>query len=146
MNNQDKAAEAVKKLAQVAYLTDGEDISDKVKGKKVYLSGPITGIKNYKGLFLFAEELVRMCDAARIFNPASQIPDSLSYEQAMKRCVSALAQYDTIMLLPGWGVSKGAKLEHDIALACGMNIIDSTDYKRTRCLFNAVYAVLLGLL
>lgn len=146
MNNSDKAAEAVKKLAQVAYLTDGEDISDKVKGKKVYLSGPITGIKNYKGLFLFAEEIVRMCDAARIFNPASQIPDSLSYEQAMKRCVTALAQYDTIMLLPGWDVSKGAKLEHDIALACGMNIIDSTGYKRTRCLCNAVYAVLLGLL
>lgn len=146
MNNQDKAAEVIKRLEQVAYLTDGEDISDKVKGKKVYLSGPITGIKNYKGLFLFAEELVRMCDAARIFNPASQIPDSLNYEEAMKRCVTALAQYEVIMMLPGWRTSKGARLEQDIALACGMNIIDSTGYKRTRCLFNATYAVLLGLL
>lgn len=146
MNNQDKAAEAVKRLAQVAYLTDGEDISDKVKGKKVYLSGPITGIKNYKGLFLFAEELAKMCDAARIFNPAYQIPDSLNYEEAMKRCVTALAQYEVIMMLPGWRTSKGARLEQDIALACGMNIIDSTGYKRTRCLFNATYAVLLGLL
>lgn len=146
MNNSDKAAEAVKKLAQVAYLTDGEDISDKVKGKKVYLSGPITGIKNYKGLFLFAEEIVRMCDAARIYNPALQIPDSLDYEQAMKRCVTALAQYEVIMMLPGWHVSKGARLEHDIALACGMHIIDSTDYKRTRCLCNTTHAVLLGLL
>ena len=146
MNNSDKAAEAVKKLAQVAYLTDGEDISDKVKGKKVYLSGPITGIKNYKGLFLFAEELIKMCDAARIFNPALQIPDSLDYEQAMKRCVTALAQYEVIMTLPGWRISKGARLEHDIALACGMDVVDSTDYKRTRCLCNATYAVLLGLL
>ena len=146
MNNQDKAVEAIKKLAQVAYLTDGEDISDKVKGKKVYLSGPITGIKNYKGLFLFAEELIKMCDAARIFNPALQIPDSLDYEQAMKRCVTALAQYEVIMTLPGWHVSKGARLEHDIALACGMDVVDSTDYKRTRCLCNATYAVLLGLL
>nr|DAF08076.1 MAG TPA: deoxyribosyltransferase [Caudoviricetes sp.] len=146
MNNQDKAAEAVKKLAQVAYLTDGEDISDKVKGKKVYLSGPITGIKNYKGLFLFVEELVRMCDAARIFNPASQIPDSLSYEQAMKRCVTALAQYEVIMVLPGWHVSKGARLEHDIAFACGMHIIDLTDYRLTRCLCNTVNVALLELL
>lgn len=146
MNNQDKAVEAVKKLAQVAYLTDGEDISDKVEGKKVYLSGPITGIKNYKGLFLFAEELIKMCDAARIFNPALQIPDSLDYEQAMKRCVTALAQYEVIMMLPGWHISKGARLEHDIALACGMDVVDSTDYKRTRCLCNATYAVLLGLL
>lgn len=146
MNNQDKAVEAIKKLAQVAYLTDGEDISDKVKGKKVYLSGPITGIKNYKGLFLFAEELIKMCDAARIFNPALQIPDSLDYEQAMKRCVTALAQYEVIMMLPGWHTSKGARLEHDIALACGMDVVDSTDYKRTRCLCDATYAVLLGLL
>lgn len=146
MNNQDKAAEVIKRLAQVAYLTDGEDISDKVKGKKVYLSGPITEIKNYKGLFLFAEELIKMCDAARIFNPASQIPDSLGYEDAMKRCVTALAQYEVIMMLPGWRTSKGARLEYDIALTCGMNIIDSTGYKRTRSLFNATYAVLLGLL
>ena len=138
MNNQDKAAEAVKKLAQVAYLTDGEDISDKVKGKKVYLSGPITGIKNYKGLFLFAEEIVRMCDAARIFNPASQIPDSLGYEQAMKRCVAALAEYDTIMLLPGWHTSKGARLEHDVALACGMDIVDLTNYRLVQCSWNTL--------
>lgn len=146
MNNSDKAAEAVKKLAQVAYLTDGEDISDKVKGKKVYLSGPITGIKNYKGLFLFAEEIVRMCDAARIFNPASQIPDSLGYEQAMNRCVAALAEYDTIMLLPGWSVSKGAKIEHDIALACGMNVIDLTKCRHTYSLFDTVYCALQRLL
>lgn len=116
MNSQNKAAEVVKKLAQVAYLTDGEDISDKVKGKKVYLSGPITGKKNYKGLFLYVEELIKLCDVFRIFNPASQIPDSLDYEQAMKRCVAALAEYEAIVMLPGWHTSKGARLEHDIAL------------------------------
>lgn len=146
MNNQDKAVEAVKKLAQVAYLTDGEDISDKVKGKKVYLSGPITGIKNYKGLFLFAEEIVRMCDAARIFNPASQIPDSLDYEQAMKQCVAALAEYEAIVMLPGWHTSKGARLEHDIALACGINIIDLTDYRLVQCSWNTLDIALLRLL
>ena len=146
MNNQDKAVEAVKKLAQVAYLTDGEDISDKAKGKKVYLSGPITGKKNYKGLFLFVEEIVRMCDAARIFNPASQIPDSLGYEDAMKRCVTALAQYEVVMMLPGWHISKGARLERDIALACGMNVIDLTDYRLTYCLCDAAYVALLRLL
>ena len=146
MNNQDKAVEAIKKLAQVAYLTDGEDISDKVKGKKVYLSGPITGIRNYKGLFLFAEELVKMCDAARIFNPALQIPDSLGYEDAMKRCVAALAEYDTIMLLPGWHTSKGARLERDVALACGMNIIDLTNYRLVQCSWNTLDIALSRLL
>lgn len=146
MNNSDKAAEAVKKLAQVAYLTDGEDISDKVKGKKVYLSGPITGIKNYKGLFLFAEEIVRMCDAARIFNPASDIPNSFSYEEAMKRCVAALVEYDTIVMLPGWHTSKGARLERDIALACGINIVDLTNYRLVQCSWNTLDIALASLL
>lgn len=146
MNNQDKAAEAIKKLAQVAYLTEGEDISNKVKGKKVYLSGPITGIKNYKGLFLFAEELVRMCDAARIFSPASQIPDCLDYGQAMKRCVAALAEYDTVMLLPGWNTSRGARIEREVALACEMNIVDSFDYRFIQCLWNTLDVVLTRLI
>ena len=146
MNNQDKAAEVIRRLAQVAYLTEGEDISDKVKGKKVYLSGPITGIKNYKGLFLFTEELVRMCDATRIFNPASQIPDSLDYEQAMKRCVVALAEYEAIVMLPGWRSSKGAKIEYDIALSCGMDVVDLTDYRLTYCLCDAAYVALKRLL
>lgn len=146
MNNQNKAAEVVKKLAQVAYLTDSEDISDKVKGKKVYLSGPITGKKNYKGLFLYVEELIKLCDVFRIFNPASQIPDSLDYEQAMKQCVAALAEYEAIVMLPGWHTSKGARLEHDIALACGINIIDLTDYRLVLCSWNTLDIALLRLL
>ena len=128
MNNQDKSAEVVKKLAQVAYLTDGEDISDKVEGKKVYLSGQITEKKNYKGLFAFTEELVKLCDALQIFNPASQIPDSLGYEEAMKRCVVALIECDTIVMLPDWNVSQGSKIEHEVARACGMDVIYLASY------------------
>lgn len=146
MNNQDKAVEVIKRLAQVAYLTDGEDISDRVKGKKVYLSGPITGKKNYKGLFAFTEELVKLCDALRIFNPASQIPDSLDYEDAMKRCVAALVEYDTIVMLPGWHTSKGARLERDIALACGINIVDLTNYRLVQCSWNTLDIALASLL
>lgn len=146
MNNQNKAAEVVKKLAQVAYLTDGEDISDKVKGKKVYLSGPITGKKNYKGLFAFTEELVKLCDALQIFNHASQIPDSLGYGEAMKRCVVALIECDTIVMLPGWHTSKGARLERDAALACGMNIVDLTNYRLVQCSWNTLDIALSRLL
>lgn len=138
MSNQNKAAEVIRRLAQVAYLTDGEAISDIINGKKVYLSGQITEKKNYKGLFSFAEEFAKLCDAARIFNPASQISDSLGYEEAMKRCVVALIECDTIVMLPGWHTSKGARLEHDIALACGINIIDLTDYRLVQCSWNTL--------
>lgn len=146
MNNQDKAVEVIKRLAQVAYLTDGEAISDRIEGKKAYLSGPITGKKNYKGLFSFAEEFAKLCDALRIYNPASDIPDSFSYEEAMKRCVTALAEYDTIVMLPGWHTSKGARLERDVALACGMHIVDLTNYRLVQCSWNTLDIALSRLL
>lgn len=146
MNNQNKAAEVIKRLAQVAYLTDGEALSNIIEGKNVYLSGPITGKKNYKGLFAFTEELVKLCDALRIYNPASDIPDSLDYEDAMKRCVAALVEYDTIVMLPGWHTSKGARLERDVALACGINIVDLTNYRLVQCSWNTLDIALARLL
>lgn len=146
MNNQDKAAEVIRRLAQVAYLTDGEALSNIIEGKNVYLSGPITGKKNYKGLFAFTEELVKLCDALRIYNPASDIPDSLDYEDAMKRCVAALVEYDTIVMLPGWHTSRGARLERDIALACGINIVDLTNYRLVQCSWNTLDIALARLL
>jgi len=146
MNNQNKAAEVIKRLAQVAYLTDGEALSNIIEGKNVYLSGPITGKKNYKGLFAFTEELVKLCDALRIYNPASDIPDSLDYEDAMKRCVAALVEYDTIVMLPGWHTSRGARLERDIALACGINIVDLTNYRLVQCSWNTLDIALARLL
>lgn len=123
-----------------------EALSDIINGKKVYLSGQITEKKNYKGLFAFTEELVKLCDALQIFNPASQIPDSLGYEEAMKRCVAALAEYEAIVMLPGWHTSKGARLEHDIALACGINIIDLTNYRLVQCSWNTLDIALSRLL
>ena len=128
MNDFNAAMDAIKKHAQLAYLCNGEELSEKIRNKKVYLSGPITGVKNYKGLFLFTSKFVKMCDTSRIFNPASQIPDSLGYEEAMKRCVAALVEYDTIVMLPDWNVSQGSKVEHEVARACGMDVVYLASY------------------
>lgn len=146
MTNYHKAEEIIKKLAEVAYLAIGKELGENIKGKKVYLSGPITYCRNYKGLFMFAEYLAKLCDATQVFSPASQIPDCLDYGQAMKRCVAALAEYDTVMLLPGWNTSKGARLERDAALACGMNIVDLTNYRLVQCLWNTLDIALSRLL
>ena len=128
MNDFNAAMDAIEKHAQLAYLCNGEELSEKIRDKKVYLSGPITGVKNYKGLFLFTSKLARMCDTSQVFDPASQIPDSLGYEEAMKRCIRALTDHDTIVMLPDWNVSQGSKVEHEVARACGMDVVYLASY------------------
>lgn len=128
MNDFSAAMKAIEKHAQLAYLCNGDELSEKIKDKKVYLSGPITGVKNYKGLFMFTNKLAKMCDASQVFNPASQIPDSLNCEEAMKRCVRALTDHDTIVMLPDWNVSQGSKIEHEVARACGISVVYLASY------------------
>lgn len=123
MDPVEKAGDLIKRYALLAYLSNGEFIGADIKGKRVYLSGPITNTKNYKGLFMFTEELVGFDEPEEIYNPASQIPSSFNWVQAMHRCLSEITNYDTVVMLPGWNVSRGAKLEHDVALACGMRVV-----------------------
>lgn len=124
MNSFDAAIETIHEHAMGAYLVDSLCLCDELKDRKVYLSGAITNKKNYKGLFLFAERIAKSCDASRIFNPARQIPSNLDYWSAMKRCIAALVECDTIVMLPGWGKSRGAKMEYDIAVFCGIDVCD----------------------
>lgn len=129
MDPVEKAVDLINRYALLAYLSNGETLGSDINGKRVYLSGPITNTKNYKGLFMFAEELVGYDEAEEIFNPAAQIPSSSSWEQAMHRCLSEITNYDTVVMLPGWNVSRGARLERDVALACGMRVIDFSENK-----------------
>lgn len=138
MDPVEKAFDLIKRYALLAYLSNGECLSSDIKGKRVYLSGPITNVKNYKGLFMFAEELADFGEAKQIYNPASQIPSSSSWEQAMHRCLSEITNYDTVVMLPGWNVSRGARLERDVALACGMHIVDFGENKIVYGLFNSL--------
>lgn len=129
MDPVEKAFDLIKRYALLAYLSNGECLSSDIKGKRVYLSGPITNVKNYKGLFMFAEELVDFGEAEQIYNPATQIPASSSWEHAMAQCLSEITNYDTIVMLPGWNVSRGARLERDVALACGMRVFELSENK-----------------
>lgn len=129
MDTVEKTVDLIERYALLTYLSNGECLGSDIKGKRVYLSGPITNTKNYKGLFMFAEELAALGDAEQIYNPAAQIPASSSWEHAMAQCLSEITNYDTIVMLPGWNVSRGARLERDVALACGMRVLELNENK-----------------
>lgn len=146
MDPVEKAVDLIERYALLAYLSNSETLGSDINGKRVYLSGPITNTKNYKGLFMFAEELVGYGEAKQIYNPAAQIPASSSWEQAMHRCLSEITNYDTVVMLPGWNTSRGARLECDVALACGMQIVDFSGNKITYALYDALKKTLEKLL
>lgn len=138
MDPVEKAVDLIERYALLAYLSNGKCLGADIKGKRVYLSGPITNVKNYKGLFMLAEKLADFGEAKQIYNPAAQISSSFSWEQAMHRCLSEITNYDTVVMLPGWNASRGARLERDVALACGMHIVDFGENKIVYGLFNSL--------
>lgn len=79
----------------------------------VYLSGPITGIVDYKDRFqAVADKLLEQGHI--IVNPANMdmVADGgLEYEDYIRLDMALLEACDAICLLPGWQNSTGAKRE-----------------------------------
>ena len=97
---------------------------------RIYLSGQITGIENYKKNFEIAEREARekLSDwEPEIFNPANIIlPDTATHEDYMRICMRELAKCDAIYMLNGWENSRGACREYGYALGARMMILHQT--------------------
>lgn len=90
---------------------------------KVYISGAITGVDNYKELFKQAEialeyagyEVVNPCDLPH--------QHGQTYEEFMKEDIVELLTCSHIHMLYNWMDSNGAKLEAAIAVNCGIKAV-----------------------
>lgn len=130
------------KLAELA----AEDVTESdlyfLKGRNVYLSGPITGVKGYRCPFVFMEKVLHKVSDGMVFNPATEILSNTPYEAAMATCLQALSlrvrdgedepyypMYGVMILLPGWTKSQGAQIENRVAEACGIEVVDMSSNK-----------------
>ena len=91
-----------------------------------YLSGPITGHKNYRQQFARAAGALKELGYV-VINPAelgAALPfDQMSYEDIMKIDMALLAAADYLVQLPGWEDSKGANRELGFALGTDKIIV-----------------------
>lgn len=95
----------------------------------IYLSGPMTGLPDFNYLaFRRAAAALRLA-GHRVYNPAEYPhkgpPELFPIRQAFASyCNFICLEADTIILLPGWRASKGANAERQLALNCGIDIVE----------------------
>ncbi|MDR1897106.1 MAG: DUF4406 domain-containing protein [Prevotellaceae bacterium] len=89
---------------------------------KLYISGKITGDKNYRKKFAAAEK--HLINAGyEVVNPAKLCGADTDWNKAMRICIKAMMDCDGVALLGDWKNSTGARTEHDLGLDVGMQAV-----------------------
>jgi hypothetical protein len=95
--------------------------------KRIYLSGPMTGLPGLNFPAFHAMTTHLRGAGFTVTNPAELNPDGGSWNDCMRRDIAALMECDTVARLPGWHTSKGARLEVLIAERLGMTVVNAHD-------------------
>ena len=91
--------------------------------KKVYISGPITGVENGNAE-MFMKASVQIANRGDLpINPHWLKHDhDKSWLNYMRVDIIALIDCDGVMVLPGFTESRGAMIEHELGRSLGLQI------------------------
>lgn len=101
---------------------------------KVYISGPITGLKKevYMKRFTEAGERAKKRNPeCSIINPAlicSNMPEGTTHDEYMKICLCLIDMCDVVCFMDGWTKSKGCQLEFQYAKSKGKRLWTLPNY------------------
>ena len=95
--------------------------------KRIYLSGPMTGLPGLNFAAFHAMSTNLRAGGHTVTNPAEINADGGTWNDCMRRDIAALMDCDTVATLPGWENSKGARLEVLIAERLGMTVVNAHD-------------------
>ncbi|MGL6025675.1 MAG: DUF4406 domain-containing protein [Vibrio sp.] len=89
---------------------------------KIYVAGPMTGWPDFNKPAFNAKAAQLQNDGFTVLNPAI-LPDGLEHHEYMQICLPMVRVSDAVYMLDGWELSKGAKMEHDLALELGLPVL-----------------------
>lgn len=94
--------------------------------KKIYLSGPMTGLPQLNQPAFDAEAARLRSLGYEVINPAEiNVGVDAPWHECMRRDIKALLDCDAIALLDGWHDSLGAHLELHIAHRVGLRVMEA---------------------
>lgn len=97
-------------------------------GPRVYISGPITGMPEENKPAFAAEAARLLALGYQVENPADVVlPDGATWADFMRADIPRLLACTHIRMLDGWTMSKGARLEHHIAISLGLEVLTDCD-------------------
>lgn len=108
---------------------------------RCYIAGPIAGVPDFRERFAAAVpavealgyEVVNPCDITPVdhegecppgYDPGEDASGHTSSACFMRADLRALLDCDAIYMLPGWEQSRGATVEHAVAVACGIPVLE----------------------
>jgi hypothetical protein len=98
--------------------------------KKIYLSGPMSGIP-FLNFPKFNAEAARLrCLGYEVTNPAELSRVGGARVECLRRDIQELLKCDTVAFLPGWEDSEGARMELCIARQLGFFVVRAEDIVR----------------
>lgn len=111
-------------------LQQPEPIRAEAPKPTVYIAGPMTGHQdfNYHAFHYAATDL--RAAGHTVLNPAENPKPNPNptWQDWMRVALGQLIQADAIALLPGWHLSRGAKVERALAEGLGLQVLHIQDY------------------
>lgn len=91
---------------------------------RIYVAGPMSGLPDYNYPAFHAEAARLRGLGFHVENPAENpVPPCGSWQGYMRLALAQLITCQAIALLPGWPQSRGAAIEHRLAIDLGLSII-----------------------
>lgn len=88
---------------------------------KLYIAGPMTGLPAYNyPAFNTAAAALRQAGYEAVSPTDNGLPPDAEWAAHMRRDLPMMLACDGVALLPGWEVSRGAILESETAITCGI--------------------------
>jgi hypothetical protein len=98
--------------------------------KRIYIAGPMTGLPELNFPAFHAAAKALRAQGHHVENPAEINADpKAQWLDCMRADIARLVTCDAVLMLPGWQNSRGALVEHGLAVGLGLQVLHARELR-----------------